>query len=165
MSIPPVEKRFAVLAQIARAQHFAWRQAVLDCCPDADVVAVTARMWELTGRETAHAYLRRIDPTQPLAPQVAEAIVWSSQCMGEDAVCEPGATSSEALVRHRSCPWLDWHRRLGLVAEDRPGCDTWFRATVDEVNRVLGASLRVETREALPDGGPSCLRRLWNGEG
>jgi hypothetical protein len=155
------EKRFAVLCQIARAQHFAWREAVAQLCPGIDARAVAERMWEITGRDTAQAYLRRIDPARPLPRQVAEAVAWSSRCMGEDAAAEDGASDREAFVRHRACPWLDWHRKLGLEAEDRPGCDAWFRATVVELNRVLGADLAVETLETLPEGGGSCLRRLW----
>jgi hypothetical protein len=119
------------------------------------------RMWELTGEQTGRAYCKRIDKAAPLAPQVAASIAHSSVCMGEDAVVEPGATPGEAFVRHRDCPWQGWHQKTGLVAEDRPGCDAWFRSTVAEVNRTLGTALRVETLQALPDGGASCLRRFW----
>ena len=160
MAVPPVEKRFQTLCQITRAQHFAWREALVRSCPDADVVAVTGRMWEVAGRDTAQAYVKRIDRARPLAAQVADGIVWSSQSMGEDATVEAGASDREAYVRHRACPWVDWHRKLGILGEDRPGCDTWFRATVDEVNRALVTRLVVETLETLPDGAPSCLRRI-----
>jgi hypothetical protein len=156
----PVDKKFAVLCEITRAQHFAWHEAVRQLCPGADLAAVVNRMWELTGAETGRAYLKRLDSSKPLAPQVAASIVWSSQCMGEDATLEPGA-GDEAFVRHRDCPWLHWHRRLGLLGEDRPGCDLWFAATVRTVNAALGSKLRCETREALPDGGSCCLRRFW----
>jgi len=156
----PVEKRFAVLCEITRAQHFAWREAVSDACPGVLPTKVVLKMWEHTGRDTARAYLKRLDRSRPLAPQVAECIAWSSECMGETARVEPGK-GDEAFVRHTGCPWLAWHQRLDLVAEDRPGCDAWFRSTVDEVNRALGTSLRTETLESLPEGAPSCLRRLW----
>jgi len=122
---------------------------------------VVGRMWELTGEETAAAYLRRIDRTKPLAAQVAAGIAFSSQCMGEDAVAEPGGGTDEAFVRHRACPWQGWHERKGLTAEDRPACDRWFSATVEALGRALGVKLRFETLSSLPEGGVSCLRRLW----
>lgn len=156
----PVEKRFDILCDIARAQHFAWREAVVRCCPDVDAGDAVRRMWEVTGEQTGKAYLRRIRPDEPLAPQVARSIAWSSHCMGEDAAVEPGK-GDEAFVRHRACPWLGWHERMGLVEEDRPGCDAWFQSTVHTINEALGTKLRVETLEALPECGASCLRRLW----
>jgi hypothetical protein len=157
----PVDKKFAVLTEIARAQHFAWHQAVQELFPGADMAAVVNRMWEITGRETAKAYLKRLDRSKPLAPQVAASIAWSSQCMGENAALETSADGREGFVRHADCPWVHWHRRLGLLAEDRPGCDLWFQTTVADVNAALGTKLHVETIEALPDGGSCCLRRFW----
>ena len=156
----PFEKRFAILCEITRAQHFAWREAVAQLCPDVDPARVVDRMWELTGEQTARAYLKRVDPQRPLAPQIAASVVWSSQCMGEDASVREGQ-GDEAFVEHRDCPWLHWHRRLDLLAEDRPGCDAWFRSTVDTINQALGTRLRVETQETLPEGGAACRRRLW----
>ena len=156
----PVEKKFEILCQIARAQHFAWHEAVVKMCPGADMAAVVNAMWVISGHETARAYLKRLDKTKPLAAQVAGSIVWSSQCMGENAAFEAG-TGDEAFVRHADCPWFHWHKRLGLLAEDRPGCDLWFERTVDVINKALGSTLRVETKEALPDGGSCCLRRFW----
>jgi hypothetical protein len=161
MSDIPVEKKFDILCQITRAQHFAWHEAVKQMCPDVDVAAVTDKMWELTGHETAAAYLKRIDASQPLAPQVAVSIVWSSQCMGEDAKVEVTKGKDEAFVRHGDCPWFHWHKRLDILHEDRPGCDIWFQTVVDHINENLGTKLRVETSEALPDGDPCCLRRFW----
>ena len=95
----PVEKRFPVLVQITRASHFAWRQAVVDLCPGCDPVAVVNRMWEITGHDTAAAYVKRLDPKKPLAMQFARSIEWSSQCMGEDAESLPGAKEGEALLK------------------------------------------------------------------
>lgn len=158
-----VEKKFSVLSGITRAQHFAWREAVRTLCPGVDPGAVVDRMWEVTGRETALSYLKRgIDRSKPLAPQVAEHVVASSVCMGEDAVAEVVPGRDEAYVRHAGCPWLAWHERLGLLAEDRRGCDRWFQATVATLNEALGTRLQVETVAALPDGDPQCSRRLWN---
>jgi len=156
----PIEKRFAVLCDIVRAQHFAWREAALALAPQLDPQALCNKMWEITGVQTAKAYIKRLDPARPLAMQVAACIAWSSVCMGENAVAEPGE-GDEAFVRHLDCPWCHWHERLGLLAEDRPGCDTWFTSTIAEINRELGTNIRMETRSALPDGGNCCLRRIW----
>ena len=161
----PIEKRFNVLCAITRGQHFAWRRAVAELCPGVDPERVVDRMWLEVGRDTAAAYLKRLDPAEPLAPQVAKSIAWSSQCMGEDATVEvadgEGSAKDEAFVRHTDCPWLHWHRRMDLLAEDRPGCDTWFQTMADEITDATGVRLRFETLQALPDGDPCCLRRLW----
>jgi hypothetical protein len=157
----PVEKKFAILCDITRAQHFAWHEAVRQMCPDVDVAAVTDKMWEITGHETAKAYLKRLDPSKPLAGQVARSIVWSSQCMGEDAGVEVTDGKDEAFVRHADCPWYHWHKRLDLLPEDRPGCDLWFRTAVNDINEALGTHLRVETLKTLPDGDSCCMRRFW----
>ncbi len=155
-----VEKRFEILCRITRAQHFAWREAVAQLCPEIDVTEVVDRMWELTGLGTGKAYECRIDLERPVAPQVAASIVWSSQCMGEDARVELGE-DDEAFVVHADCPWFHWHKREGLLAEDRPGCDAWFRSTLDTVNRARGTRVQFETIESLPEGGSCCRRRLW----
>jgi len=162
MSDIPIEQRHKVLCGITRAQHFAWRQAAAELCTETDPAALVQRMWRIVGEETAEAYLRRFDRSAPLAPQVAESIAYSSQCMGEQAVVEPGASASEARVRHHECPWREWHERKGLLDEDRPGCDAWFAATIDTINQALGTQLRFETLQSLPDGDSSCLRRLWD---
>ncbi len=162
MSEKTVAHRFEVLCQITRAQHFAWRAAVVELCPDVDPTAVVDKMWELTGQQTGASYARRIDESEPLAPQVAASIAWSSDCMGEDAVVEIGASADEAFVRHSDCPWFHWHKKLDLLAEDRPGCDVWFQTTVARLNEELGTSLRVETLSTLPDGDDCCLRRFWS---
>ena len=65
------------------------------------------------------------------------------------------------FVRHADCPWVHWHKRLDLLHEDRPGCDLWFQTAVDDINKALGTKLKVETKEALPDGDSCCLRRFW----
>lgn len=160
MATLPPDKKHAVLCDISRAQHFAWREAVRRRCPDIDPAEVVNEMWAVTGEQTAAAYAKRIDVSKPLALQVARSIVWSSECMGEEAVAEEG-NGDEAFVRHNACPWRDWHERLGLLAEDRPGCDAWFRTTIDALNETLGVDLRFETQEALPDGDSCCLRRIW----
>ena len=154
------EKKFAVLCEITRAQHFAWREAVAKECPEIATTRVVLKMWSVTGEQTARAYLKRIHPERPIAPQIAAGIVSSSHCMGEDAVVEDGV-GDEAFVRHRACPWQKWHERLGLVAEDRPGCDEWVRSTCDTVGAAFGRKIRFETLESLPEGGSSCLRRIW----
>jgi len=156
----PIEKRFKVLCEIVRAQHFAWREAALALAPDLDPEELGNKMWEITGVQTARAYLKRLDRDKPLAPQVAQAIAWSSVCMGEDAVVEQGE-GDEAFLKHNDCPWYHWHKRLDLLSEDQPGCDTWFRTTVAEVNKALGTNLKIETQRSLPAGGNCCLRRIW----
>jgi hypothetical protein len=161
MSDIPVEKKFKILTEITRAQHFAWHEAVRQLCPDIDVAKVTDKMWEVTGHETARAYLKRLDRSKPLAPQIAGSIVWSSQCMGEDAALEVTEGKDEAFVRHADCPWFHWHKRLGLLHEDQPGCDLWFQTTIDDINQELGTKIRMETRESLPAGQSCCLRRFW----
>lgn len=155
-----VQHRFDILCQITRAQHFAWRQAVVEICPDADPVAVVDRMWELTGQQTGASYSRRVGDDTPLPLQIARSISWSSQCMGEDTTVEEG-DNGEAFVVHADCPWFHWHRKLDLLAEDRPGCDAWFQTTVARVNKDLGTNLKVETLDALPNGGDCCRRRFW----
>ncbi|MCU0726918.1 MAG: L-2-amino-thiazoline-4-carboxylic acid hydrolase [Planctomycetes bacterium] len=157
----PVEKKFKILTEITRASHFAWRQAALECCPGVDAQALVNRMWDITGVQTGTAYLKRLDPKGDLAQQVAGAIVWSSQSMGEDAHLVKGAAPGEWHVKHEGCPWHAWHDRLGLLPEDRPGCDQWFSATVRTINEKLGTKLRFETVKALPDGDDCCLRRFW----
>jgi hypothetical protein len=156
----PVEKRFKVLCEIVRAQHFAWREAALALAPQLDGVKLANKMWELTGVQTGQAYAKRLDRTKPLARQVAESIAWSSVCMGEDARVENGQ-GDEAFVRHADCPWYHWHQRLGLLKEDQPGCDTWFFTAVAEINKVLGTKIKIETQCSLPAGGQCCLRRIW----
>ena len=159
MSDAPLETRFAVLCEIVRAQHFAWREAVAQLCPDVDPADVGDRMWALTGRGTAAAYLKHIDPSRPEALQVAESVAFSSRCMGEDASVEAGE-EGEAFVRHADCPWFHWHLKKGLLAEDRPGCDRWFQETTAGLAEALGIPLEVETLATLPDGDDSCLRRF-----
>ena len=70
----PVEERFRVLCEITRAQHFAWREAALALAPHLDPGTLTRKMWEITGAQTAKAYLKRLDPGQPLAPQVSPEV-------------------------------------------------------------------------------------------
>ena len=156
----PIETRFKVLCEIVRAQHFAWREAVLTLAPDLDPVALGRKMWEITAAQTARAYLKRLDPEKPLALQVANAMAWSSICMGEEAVVEAGQ-GDEAFLRHVTCPWYDWHKRLGILKEDQPGCDTWFSSTVHEINKELGTTIKIETQCSLPSGADCCLRRIW----
>ncbi len=160
MSDIPVEKRFAILCQITRAQHFAFREAVAEMAPEVDTAAVVDRMWEITGKQTAAAYAKRLDTSKPVARQVADGIAWSSQCMGEDAEVEE-TEGGEVFLRHSDCPWVHWHRRMGLESECRPGCDTWFRSTMAHLNAELGTKVNFETIESLPEGEDACLRRLW----
>jgi len=157
----PVEKRFKVLCEIVRAQHFAWREAALALAPELDPTELGNKMWEITGIQTGKAYLKRIDPAKPLPAQIAGSIAWSSICMGEDAKVVAGKDENEVFLKHDGCPWYNWHKQLGILDEDRPGCDTWFNTAVDEINRTLGTNVKIETQESLPDGCSCCLRRIW----
>lgn len=154
-------KRFEVLAEIMRASHFEWRRAALAACPGLDPVALVKRYWEEVGKDTAKYYLKRIDPAGDLAEQVAELFVASSQVMGEDAEVVERSPDGRVQVRHRSCPWFDWHKRESLLPEDQVGCDHFLETVVDEVNAALGTSLRFATVESLPAGQGGCLRRFW----
>ena len=157
----PIEKKFRILVEITRSSHFAWREAVLERCPDVDVRELVNEMWEITGVQTAEAYLKHLDHSGDIVRQVAESIVWSSQCMGEDALLEQGGAPGEQFVKHRACPWHRWHENLGLLSEDRPGCDRWFQAMLRTINDKLGTRLRFETLSALPEGDDCCRRRIW----
>jgi hypothetical protein len=156
----PIEKKFDILAQITRASHFAWREAALKLCPDLDPQTLVDTMWDITGVQTGQAYLKRLDPAGDLAKQVAASVVWSSQSMGEDAELKQNE-AGDWCVEHEDCPWVHWHKRLDLLAEDKPGCDAWFAATVRTINEKLGTKLRFETTHALPDGDDCCRRRFW----
>ncbi len=156
----PIEKRFKVLCEIVRAQHFAWREAALSFAPDIAPQELVNKMWEITGVQTGKAYLKRLDPQKPLALQIAQSIAWSSVCMGEEAVVERGE-GDEAFVRHSDCPWYQWHKRLDISNEDQPGCDTWFFTAVAQINKALGTNIKIETQCSLPTGGQCCLRRIW----
>jgi len=118
-------------------------------------------MWEITGHETARAYLKRLDPSKPLPAQIASSMVWSSQCMGEEAVVEPGRDENEAFVVHKNCPWFTWHQRHNLLKEDQPGCDIWFETALSDINSALGTKLKIETLTSLPEKGKPCRRRIW----
>ena len=74
------DKKFSILCQITRAQHFAWRAAVERLCPQVDAAQVVDAMWRLTGEQTAKAYAKRVDTAKKLqlAEQVASCIAWSS---------------------------------------------------------------------------------------
>ncbi len=157
----PIEKRFRILCEITRAQHFAWREAALSMSPDLDPLELTNTMWELVGIQTAEAYMKHLDPLQPLALQIAQSIAWSSECMGETVRVEEEEGGSVFLI-HDDCPWYHWHKRLGILEEDRPGCDVWFQTVVLTVNNALGATLRVETECTLPEGCECCRRRFWD---
>ncbi|MFH1319172.1 MAG: L-2-amino-thiazoline-4-carboxylic acid hydrolase [Bacteroidota bacterium] len=157
----PVEKKFKILCQITRASHFAWRQAAVESCPSVNPVDIVNKMWEITGHETSKAYLKRLEPDKPLPKQVADSIAWSSVTMGEDAKVVEGADEKEVFLRHDGCPWYDWHQRLGLLEEDRPGCDKWFETAVDDINKELGTNVKIETQKSLPDGDDCCLRKIW----
>ena len=79
------DKKFNILSQINRLAHFEWREAALALCPELDPMALVLKYWEIVGRDTGRAYLKHIDRSKPVAPQIARSFVWSSISMGEDA--------------------------------------------------------------------------------
>ena len=155
------DKKFNILSQINRLAHFEWREAALSLCPGLDPKELVLRYWEIVGRDTGKAYLKHIDRSKPVAPQIARSFVWSSISMGEDAHLFEGDTDREAYMLHKACPWLEFHKRYDAVGEDRPGCDRWLEALIGVVNKELGTNVRFETLESLPDGGAGCVRRVW----
>jgi len=157
----PSEKMFNILSQINRLAHFEWREAALTLRPDLDPKELVLKYWEIVGRDTGQAYLRRIDRGKPIAPQIAASFVWSSRSMGEEASLYKGDNEREAYMLHRSCPWHEFHQRYDAVAEDRPGCDQWLESLIAVINNELGTKVRFETLESLPEGGTGCVRRLW----
>jgi len=157
----PLEKKFQVLCGIARAQHFAWREACRQLAPEKDTTEFVNKMWEVSAHDTGKAYLKMLDKEASLPMQIAESIVKSSITMGEDAKIIKGENDDEYFVKHEACPWFDWHKRLGLLPEDRPGCDMWYFKTVEYMNQALGTDVKIETTKALPDGDDCCMRRIW----
>jgi len=155
------DKKFNILSHINRLAHFEWREAALALCPDLDSRELVLKYWEIVGRDTGKAYLRRIDRTKPIAPQIASSFVWSSISMGEDAHMFEGDSPREAYMLHKGCPWLEFHKRYGALDEDRPGCDRWLESLIAVVNEELGCAVRFETLESLPEGGSGCIRRVW----
>ena len=155
------DKKFNILSQINRLAHFEWREAALALCPELDPMALVLKYWEIVGRDTGRAYLKHIDRSKPVAPQIARSFVWSSISMGEDAHLYEGDDETEAFMLHTDCPWLAFHRRYDAVAEDRPGCDRWLESLIGVINEELGCKVRFETLESLPEGGTGCVRRLW----
>ena len=156
-----IQEKFETLCRITRSFYFAWRETALKLCPQHPPREVINKFWEIIARQTAESYLKKINPKKPLSKQIAESMVWSSVNMGEDARVVKGKNENEYFVEHRHCPWFDWHRRLGLLSEDQPGCDTWFFKTVELLNQKLGTKVKIETQKSLPCGGDCCRRRIW----
>jgi hypothetical protein len=157
----PLEKKFKILCGIARAQHFAWREACRQLCPEKDTTEFVNKMWEVSAKDTGKAYLKMLNKEDSLPKQIAESIVKSSITMGEDAKLIKGDSDNEYFVKHEACPWYDWHKMLDLLPEDRPGCDTWYFKTIDYMNEALGTNVKIETTMSLPDGNDCCMRRIW----
>lgn len=154
-------KRFDLLANIMRASHFEWRRTALALSPELDPMSLVKRYWTEVGKDTAKYYLKKIDPSKDVAAQMARLFVSSSVIMGEDAELLERDAEGRSLARHNGCPWFDWHKREGLLDEDRPGCDEFIKTVVAEINSALGTRLRFETKESLPEGGSGCLRVFW----
>ena len=158
----PIGKKFNMLSQIQRASHFEWLEAAKHFAREGTTeLELVKKFWEIVGRDTSDGYLRHIDPNEPLPRQIAESFVFSSQSMGEDAVLVEGADENECFARHNGCPWFDWHKRLGKLDQDLPGCDAWLESFMDIINEKLGTNVQRATIKSLPDGDDICLRRFW----
>ena len=98
----PIETRFKVLCEIVRAQHFAWREAALAMNPDLDPEELGNKMWEITGVQTAQAYLKE----------------WVYDLPDHQAYLEKvGQERLEQLAAGRACPERspepDWAQQEG----------------------------------------------------
>lgn len=166
-----LKKQFRLLSEIMRASHFEWRRAALKLNPKISGEELVRAYWREVGIDTAQFYIKKIDFSQNVAAQVAKLYVESSVAMGEaaevvlpefetfgDLLKQPGRACQ---AKHRDCPWFHWHKKLGLLSEDRPGCDEWLTTVVAEIGRLKGVKLCYSTDESLPEGGPSCLRTFW----
>lgn len=158
---PTLQRKFDILTQIHRASHFEWLGAIKAICPEVNERELVLRFWADAGHDTARSYVKHIDPSQPLPRQIAANIVFSSVCMGEDAVLVEGIDDQEAFVRHSACPWFEWHVRTGRTDDDQPGCDMWIGTLVADINRELASEIEWETISSLPQGDEVCLRRFW----
>lgn len=161
MEKPPLQKKLDILSQIHRASHFQWLRAAKALCPQVDERELVVRYWTEVGHETARNYLKHIDPDGPLPRQIAENCVFSSVCMGEDAILVEGKDDKEAFVQHNGCPWFEWHKRMDRLDQDQPGCDKWIEIFMADINQELGTKINWETIKSLPHGDDVCLRRFW----
>jgi hypothetical protein len=152
-----LEQKFNLLSQITRASHFEWREAFIKMFPDLDPAEAVMNYWEIVGRDTARAFLKRIDRDKLVAPQIAEMIVNSSLAMGESAEMVQENDGKVRLV-HGACPWYDWHKKYDALEEDQPGCDCWFQTIVKDINQELNTHVSVETLSSLPAGDENCTR-------
>ena len=80
-----LEQKFKALCQINRASFFEWRETFMKLYPEKSSLEAVLQYWEIVGHDTAKAYLKRVDKSKPVAPQIAQMIVDSSLAMGESA--------------------------------------------------------------------------------
>ena len=151
-----LEQKFEALCRINRVSFFEWRETFMKLYPEKSSLEAVLQYWEIVGHDTAKAYLKRVDKSKPVAPQIAQMIVDSSLAMGESARVVEG--DDEVRVIHDICPWYDWHKKFDAVAEDQPGCDCWLKTIATDVNQELGTSIDVETVSSLPHGDERCER-------
>ncbi len=72
----PFDKKFPTLWQLPRA----WREAAATLCPEVNPWVLVAGMWEMTGRQTAGACLKRLDPASAptrLSDSVVGKLRWT----------------------------------------------------------------------------------------
>ena len=60
----PVEKKFKILCEITRASHFAWRQAVVETCPDTDIKDVVYKLRPLISIQSPFFRIWRLEKTK-----------------------------------------------------------------------------------------------------
>jgi len=158
----PIEKKFHVLSQIQRASHFEWLKAAMHFAREGTTeLDVVKKYWEIVGHDTSPSYIKHMDPDQPMPRQIAKSFVFSSVSMGEDAVLVEGKDDKESFAEHRGCPWYAWHKRLGKLEQDQPGCDMWVESFLSDINEKFGTNIKWEMLKSLPAGDDVCLRRFW----
>ena len=159
MPTEPDNPSAGAFGAIHRAAHFQWRRVAAALQPGVPPIDIVTRYWDEVGISTARAYRDGVAASADPAEALAAAIVESSTVMGETAAVvrlEDGA----AAVRHTACPWLEAHRKRGLLSECRPGCDAWFNSTARTLTELTGIPLKVETLQTMPDGDNACVRRV-----
>lgn len=149
-----IEKYWWTLQNICRDFYFKWRAVVEEEFGKEKSRELVAKFWEKVGIGTAKLYIQygKVSPNDLLS--IAKAIKMSSTIMGEDVEVE--IKNNIIIIRHISCPWWNWYKKMGLEEEDQYGCDKWFEATVKGIN----PRAKVETVKSFPKCNNLCERRI-----
>lgn len=150
-------KDWKIMNELLRDFYFSWLEVVGPKLEAGGVPLeeVVADFWKKVGEEGAELYKKHLPPERDLL-SLARAIKRSSEIMGEEVEIEEGEGGA-IILRHMECPWLERSRRRGYERLCRLGCDAWFEAALKGVS----PELKVETREAMPEGGSCCERKIW----